>query len=53
MVRLSEISTDAPEGWSKKETLGLRDQLTKRLGELQHALYAENKRAILVVFQKT
>ncbi len=51
MIKLSEISTDAPEGWSKKEAIKKRNALTKRLGELQHTLYAESKRSVLVVFQ--
>lgn len=51
MINLSEISTTAPEEYSKKETLKKRDKLARRLGELQHLLYAEEKRSLLVVFQ--
>ena len=50
-IILSEIPTGAPEGFSKKETLEKRNSLTRRLGELQHLLYAEGKRSLLVVFQ--
>ncbi len=50
-IVLSEIPTGAPEGFSKKETLEKRNSLTRRLGELQHLLYAEGKRSLLVVFQ--
>ncbi|MCB0686748.1 MAG: polyphosphate kinase [Saprospiraceae bacterium] len=51
MIKLSEISTVAPEDLSKKPTIKKRDKLTRKLGELQHLLYAEDKRSILVVFQ--
>lgn len=51
MINLSKIPTTAPEEFSKKETLKKRDKLTRRLGQLQHLLYAEEKRSLLVVFQ--
>jgi PPK2 family polyphosphate:nucleotide phosphotransferase len=51
MIKLSDISTAAPKELTKKETLKKRDKLTRELGELQHLLYAEEKRSLLVVFQ--
>ena len=51
MIKLSEIATRAPKEYSKKSTIKERDKLTRRLGELQHLLYGEEKRSMLVVFQ--
>lgn len=51
MIRLSEISTRAPEGLEKEKTKIKRDKLSRRLGQLQHLMYAEEKRSMLVVFQ--
>lgn len=51
MIKLSEISTDAPSGFKKKETKAEREKLSRRIGELQHLMYAEEKRSLLVVFQ--
>lgn len=51
MIRLSEIPTGAPEGLTKKDTIEKRDKLSRRLGDLQHLLYGEEKRSMLVVFQ--
>ena len=51
MIKLSEISTDAPEGLTKKNCLKDRDKMTRRIGALQHIMYAEEKHSLLVVFQ--
>ena len=51
MIQLANIPTDAPEGMNKKDTKKERIKLSQRLGELQHLMYAENKRSILVVMQ--
>lgn len=51
MIKLSEIPTRAPKGYSKKPTIKERDKLTRRIGELQHLLYGEEKRSMLIVFQ--
>lgn len=50
-IKLSEVSTKAPESLDKKET---KEELQKILGdldELQNLLYAENKHSVLVVLQ--
>ncbi|NND07385.1 MAG: polyphosphate kinase [Saprospiraceae bacterium] len=51
MIKLSEISTVAPAGLEKQSTKKERIELSKRLAELQHLMYAEEKRSMLVVFQ--
>lgn len=51
MIKLSEIDTRAPKDLEKNETKKKRDKLSRKLGELQHHLYAEEKRSLLVVFQ--
>lgn len=50
-VKLKEISTRAPDDWDKKETkIGL-EKILQELDELQNLLYAESRRAVLVVVQ--
>lgn len=50
-IKLSDISTKAPKGISKKDLKDETEKLVKRLGELQNILYAEGKYSILVIFQ--
>lgn len=50
-IRLSNISTLPPKGIEKDDLKDKTEQLVKRLGELQHLLYAEEKHAALVIFQ--
>jgi len=50
-MKLSKIDTDAPKGFSKEECIAKRIELSKRLGDLQHLMYAEGKHSLLVVFQ--
>lgn len=50
-IRLSEVSTLPPKGIEKDDLKGETQKLVKRLGELQHLMYAEAKHAVLVVFQ--
>jgi PPK2 family polyphosphate:nucleotide phosphotransferase len=50
-IRLSKLSTRAPKGFEKESTLKKLNELTKKIGDLQHALYAEKKQSLLVVFQ--
>ena len=51
-VHLRDIATDATgEYASKEESLKPLEKLRERLFDLQEALYAENKRSVLVVFQ--
>jgi PPK2 family polyphosphate:nucleotide phosphotransferase len=51
MIKLSEIPTRAPESLSKKEAKNITKENCKRIGELQHVLYAEEKRSVLVILQ--
>ncbi len=51
MIKLSDISTEAPADMTKASTIKMRIKLSKRLAELQHLLYAEEKRCVLVVLQ--
>lgn len=51
MIKLSEISTSAPEGLTKKEIKKQTDELTREIADQQHLLYAEDKKALLIVFQ--
>ncbi|HEX2204922.1 MAG TPA: polyphosphate kinase 2 family protein [Longimicrobium sp.] len=51
-VRLRDQDAHAPRGHPSEEELEARlDKLTGRIDELQHALFAEGKRAVLVVLQ--
>lgn len=51
LIRLADISTEAPAGWKEKETEHQTEKLVKRLGDLQQMLYAGGKHAVLVVLQ--
>lgn len=51
MIKLSEIATVPPEDLKKKDLEKETDRLVDRLGELQELLYAEQKHAVLVIFQ--
>ena len=51
MIKLSEIATVPPENIKKKDLEKETDRLVDRLGELQELLYAEQKHAVLVIFQ--
>ena len=48
---LSKISTKPPKGTNKSETKGKFREMSREIGDLQHKLYAEDKRSMLVVFQ--
>jgi len=50
-IKLSEISTKAPDGWDKKETKEKLVEILEELDELQNLLYAEGKHSVLVVIQ--
>jgi PPK2 family polyphosphate:nucleotide phosphotransferase len=50
-IKLSEISTKAPDGWDKKETKEKLVDILQELDELQNLLYAESKHSVLVVIQ--
>ena len=51
MIRLSKISTKAPKDADKKEYQEKTRKLAEEIAEYQHALYAEKKQALLVIFQ--
>jgi PPK2 family polyphosphate:nucleotide phosphotransferase len=50
-IKLSDISTKAPDGWDKKETKDKLEGILQELDELQNLLYAESKHSVLVVIQ--
>lgn len=51
LIRLADISTEAPHGWKEKETENKTEKLVKQLGDLQQMLYAGQKHSALVVLQ--
>jgi PPK2 family polyphosphate:nucleotide phosphotransferase len=51
MIKLSEISTKAPSGMNEKETKKQLEELASDIGDLQHVMYAEGKKSLLVVLQ--
>ncbi len=51
MIKLSEISTRAPEELSKSKVKAETAAMAKRIGELAQLLYAQGKHSILLVFQ--
>lgn len=50
-IKLTEISTRAPEGMDKADTKKKTEQIINELDELQNLLYAEGKHSILIVLQ--
>jgi PPK2 family polyphosphate:nucleotide phosphotransferase len=50
-IKLSDISTRAPEAFDKKSTKEKTASILEELDELQNLLYAEGKHALLVVIQ--
>ncbi len=51
MIKLADIATRPPEGATKKEYREKTKALTRRIAELQHILYAQEKYSLLIVFQ--
>ena len=51
MIKLADISTKAPEGFTKKNTKKKTDRMARRIGELLQTMYAESKHSLLIVFQ--
>lgn len=51
MIKLYDISCDAPKDVKKDDIRDKTKKLTDRLGELQKVLYAEKKHSVLVVLQ--
>lgn len=50
-IKLSEISTEVPEGFKKKKCEQKTIDMAIKIGQLQHKLYAERKQSLLVVLQ--
>jgi PPK2 family polyphosphate:nucleotide phosphotransferase len=50
-IKLANISTEAPEGSSKKDFKDETARLVTRLGELHNLMYAEGKYSMLIIFQ--
>ena len=51
MIKLSEISTKAPEGLTKESIKKETREITRRIGDLSRDLEAEGKHSLLVIFQ--
>lgn len=51
MIKLKEIPTKAPKGMEKEDIKRKTDRMARRIGHLQHIMYAEKKHNFLVVFQ--
>ncbi len=50
-IRIHDLDPNPPESASKKDIQKKTKRLVREIGELQHALYAEGKHSLLVVFQ--
>jgi PPK2 family polyphosphate:nucleotide phosphotransferase len=50
-ISLADYSTRSPEGTDKDKIQEETEKLVERLGELQRVMFAEHKRAVLVVLQ--
>ncbi len=51
MIKLSNISTKPSQGYEKDDFKRKTDSMVRRIGDLQHIMYAEKKHSLLVVFQ--
>jgi PPK2 family polyphosphate:nucleotide phosphotransferase len=51
MIKLNDLPTRAPKGMKKEDIKKETDSLSRRIGDLQHLMYAEKKHNLLVVFQ--
>ena len=51
MIKLSEISTKAPSDLDEKEIKLATTKLASEIGDLQHVMYAEGKKSLLVILQ--
>ena len=51
MNRLTELTTRAPKDLDKKETKEETEKMLEELDGLQHVLYAEGKRSVLIILQ--
>jgi len=51
MIKLSEISSDAPKGIDEEEAKDRLDEISEKIAELGEKMYAQKKHSLLVVFQ--
>jgi len=51
MIRLADIPTRAPGELKKSDIKRKTDRMARRIGDLQHILYAQKKHSLLVVLQ--
>lgn len=51
MIHLSSIDTDAPKKKEKEKIQKEVEKLAKRIGELQHIMYAQKKYSLLIILQ--
>jgi PPK2 family polyphosphate:nucleotide phosphotransferase len=51
VIKLSDFPTQAPEGLTKKKIKKETDKITRRIADLQHIMYAEEKNSLLLVIQ--
>lgn len=51
MIRLNDFPTTPPEGLTKEDIRRKTDRLVRRIGDLQHVMYAGKKHNLLAVFQ--
>lgn len=51
MIKLSEISTKAPEGFKKQDIKKKTEKIAERIGDLLEMMKAGKKHSILIVFQ--
>jgi PPK2 family polyphosphate:nucleotide phosphotransferase len=51
MIELSGLPTRAPAELEKKDIKRKTERMARRIGDLQHIMYAEKKHSLLVVFQ--
>lgn len=51
MIRLQDIPTRAPKGLEKDDFKRKTERMARRIGDLQHIMYAEKRQNLLVVFQ--
>ncbi len=51
MIKLSDYPTRAPKGFAKDDTKKAIDKLARKIGDMQHIMYAQQKHALLVVLQ--
>lgn len=51
MISLATIPTRAPKGLEKDDIKRKTERMARRIGDLQHIMFAEKKHSLLVVFQ--